>query len=256
MGVEASRGAWYLRGMEPLHGRVALVTGGTRGIGRAIARDLAGAGMRVVLTGRDAHRAAEVAQSVATEAGVTGGDVLGLGADVRDLAALEAAVAATLARYGRLDAVVANAGLGRFAAVDELTVEAWREVLDVNLTGAFHTVKATTAALVASRGVLVTIGSLAGVNAFAGGAAYNAAKFGLVGFTHAVMLDLRERGVRVSTIMPGSVATGFGGHAPSAADDWKIQPEDIAEAVRFVISSPSRTLPSRIEVRPARTRPA
>jgi NAD(P)-dependent dehydrogenase (short-subunit alcohol dehydrogenase family) len=242
--------------MEPLHGRVALVTGGTRGIGRAIARDLAGAGMRVVLTGRDAEAAGEAARAIAAEAGVAAGEVLGLAADVRDLSALEAAVAAAVARYGRLDAVVANAGLGRFAAVDELSVEAWREVIDVNLTGAFHTVKATVAALEASGGVLVTIGSLAGANAFAGGAAYNAAKFGLVGFTHAVMLDLRERGIRVSTIMPGSVATAFGGRPPSAADAWKIQPEDVAEAVRYVLASPARTLPSRIEVRPARTRPA
>ena len=241
--------------MEPLHGRVALVTGGTRGIGRAIALDLAGAGMQVVLTGRDAERAAAAARAVAAAAGVAAGDVLGLGADVRDLAALEAAVAAAVGRFGRLDAVVANAGLGRFATVDELTVEAWREVIDVNLTGAFHTVKASVAALEATGGVLVTIGSLAGTNAFQGGAAYNAAKFGLVGFTHAVMLDLRERGVRVATIMPGSVATAFGGRAPSAADAWKIQPEDVAEAVRYVLSSPARTLPSRIEVRPARTRP-
>lgn len=242
--------------MEPLQGRVAWVTGGTRGIGRAIAQDLAGAGMRIVLTGRDAERAAEAAQAIAADAGVAASEVLGLGADVRDLAEMDAAVAAALARFGRLDAVVANAGMGRFGAVDELTVEAWREVLDVNLTGAFHTVKASVAALEASAGVLVTIGSLAGANAFAGGAAYNAAKFGLVGFTHAVMLDLRDRGVRVSTIMPGSVATAFGGRAPNAADAWKIQPEDIAEAVRFVLSSPARTLPSRIEVRPARTRPS
>ncbi len=242
--------------MEPLNGRVALVTGGTRGIGRAIAIDLAGAGMRVVLTGRDGASAADAARSVATEAAVATGDVVGLAADVRDLGAMEAVVAATVERFGRLDAVVANAGLGHFGSVDELTVDEWREVLDVNLTGAFHTVKATTAALEASGGVLVTIGSLAGTNAIKGGAAYNASKFGLVGFTHAVMLDLRERGVRVSTIMPGSVATAFGGLTPSDGDAWKIQPEDVAEAVRYVLTSPARTLPSRIEVRPARTKPA
>lgn len=241
--------------METLTGRVALVTGGTRGIGRAVALALAQGGVRVTLTGRDEARATAAARDVAREAGVAEGDVLGVGADVRDLAAVAGAVAATLARFGRLDAVVANAGLGRFADIADLTPEAWREVLDVNLTGTFHTVKASLAALESSAGVLITIGSLAGVNAFAGGAAYNAAKFGLLGFTHAVMLDVRERGVRVATIMPGSVATGFGGHEPDARDAWKIQPEDIADAVLFVLRTPARTLPSRIEVRPARTRP-
>lgn len=242
--------------MDDLSGRVAFVTGGTRGIGRAIAVALARAGMHVALTGRDPARAAAAAADVAAAAGRVEGDVLGLGADVRDLPALETAVAATVARFGRLDAVVANAGLGRFAAIDQLTPEAWREVLDVNLTGAFHTVKATVDALVAHEGVLVTIGSLAGVNAFAGGAAYNAAKFGLLGFTHAVMLDLRERGVRVATVMPGSVATAFGGREADGRDAWKIQPEDLADAVLYVLRSPSRTLPSRIEVRPARTKPS
>jgi NAD(P)-dependent dehydrogenase (short-subunit alcohol dehydrogenase family) len=240
--------------MEPLLGRAALVTGGTRGIGRAVAVALARAGMRVTLTGRDAEAARAAARAVAHDAEVAEGAVLGLAADVRDLEAVRQAVAATVERFGTLDAVVANAGLGRFASVDELTPEAWREVIDVNLTGAFHTVQASVAALTASSGVLVTIGSLAGVNAFAGGAAYNAAKFGLLGFTHAVMLDLRERGVRVSTIMPGSVATAFGGHEPGEADAWKIQPEDLADAVLYVLRSPARTLPSRIEVRPARPR--
>lgn len=241
--------------MEPLHGRAALVTGGTRGIGRAIAVALARAGMQVTLTGRDAEAAQAAARAVAADAEALEGAVVGLAADVRDLAAMRRTVAATVERFGALDAVVANAGLGRFASVEELTPEAWREVIDVNLTGVFHTVQASVAALTVSSGVLVTIGSLAGVNAFAGGAAYNAAKFGLLGFTHAVMLDLRERGVRVSTIMPGSVATAFGGHEPNEGDAWKIQPDDLAEAVLYVLRSPARTLPSRIEVRPARTRP-
>ncbi len=240
--------------MNDLNGHVALVTGGTRGIGRAIAVALAAAGSQVTLTGRDARSAAAAAAEVAQAAGVAEDMVLGAAADVRDLPALETVVARTVERFGGLDAVIANAGVGRMAPIEELSTDAWRETIDVNLTGAFHTVKASLSALRARSGMFITIGSLAGVNAFAGGSAYNASKFGLVGFTHAIMLDLREQGVRVSTIMPGSVATAFGGHEPDDADAWKIQPEDLADAVLYLLRTPARTLPSRIEVRPARTR--
>jgi 3-oxoacyl-[acyl-carrier protein] reductase len=240
--------------MNDLNERVALVTGGTRGIGRAIALGLASAGAHVVVTGRDAASAETAAAEIARAAGVAEDQVLGFAADVRDLPALETAVARTVDRFGGLDAVIANAGVGRMAPIEDLSTEAWRETVDVNLTGVFHTVKASLRALRDRQGMFITIGSLAGVNAFAGGSAYNASKFGLVGFTHAIMLDLREQGVRVSTIMPGSVATAFGGHVPDDADAWKIQPEDLADAVLYLLRTPARTLPSRIEVRPARTR--
>jgi 3-oxoacyl-[acyl-carrier protein] reductase len=230
-------------------GKTALVTGATRGIGRAIADALLGAGMNVTLTSRHEDAAERAAADLA------GGDAahaLGVGCDVRDYQALERAVAATVERFGGLDVVIANAGVGAFAPIDRMDLETWRTTLDTNLTGVFHTVKASVEALKKSRGALITIGSLAGTNFFAGGAAYNASKFGLTGFTQAVMLDLRKHGIKVSTIMPGSVATHFGGDAPGPDDAWKIQPEDLAEMVLYLLRTPQRTLPSKIEVRPSR----
>ena len=234
--------------MDP-SGRTALVTGGTKGIGRGIAEGMIRAGMDVVVTARSEAdvRAAEEALSA-----LGGGRALGVVCDVRDLKQQRAAVAATLEAFGRLDVLVANAGVGRFASVADLDVDAWHEVIDTNLTGVFYSIKAALTALEEAEGLIITIGSLAGANFFAGGAAYNASKFGLAGFSQAVMLDLRGRGVRVSTIMPGSVATHFSGRAPSDADAWKIQPEDVAELVLTLIRMPARTLPSKIEVRPSR----
>lgn len=235
--------------MRELHGRVALVTGGSKGIGRAVAAAMVAAGMDVVVTGRDDAGAAAAADALS----VAGpGRAVGVGADVRDRGAQERAVARATETFGRLDALVASAGIGRFASIERLTPEDWHETLDTNLTGVFLAVKAAVEPLVASAGTIVTIGSLAGANAFARGAAYNASKFGLVGFSHAIMLDLRERGVRVSTIMPGSVATGFGGSEPGPDDAWKIDPHDVAETVLFLLRMHPRTLPSRIEVRPSR----
>jgi NADP-dependent 3-hydroxy acid dehydrogenase YdfG len=132
-----------------------------------------------------------------------------------------------------------------------MTPEQWSETIDINLTGVFNTVKAGLDELIANEGYLFTIASLAGTNFFAKGAAYNASKFGLVGFTQAVMLDLRQHNVKVSTIMPGSVATHFNGHEPSPEDAWKIQPEDLGQMVIDLLKMPARTLPSKVEVRPS-----
>jgi short-subunit dehydrogenase len=146
---------------------------------------------------------------------------------------------------------VANAGVGHFAPIQELTPKQWAETIDINLTGVFNTVKATVEALAESKGYLFTIASLAGTNFFAKGAAYNASKFGLVGFTQAVMLDVRQQGVKVTTIMPGSVATHFDGNTPDASDAWKIQIEDLGQLVVDLLRMPARTLPSKVEVRPS-----
>jgi len=238
-----------------LASKTALVTGASKGIGLAIAKALLGAGMNVVMGARD--RAALDAAAAGLTAGpsdAAAGRAQPVALDVRQPETIEAAVQAAQSTFGSLDLLVANAGVGASKPIDELDAETWHRVLDTNLTGVFHTVKASVEALKRSRGMIVTIGSLAGANFFAGGAAYNASKFGLLGFSQAVMLDLRDYGVRVSTIMPGSVATGFNDRTVSQADAWKIDPADIAETVLYLARMSPRTLPSKIEMRPSRTR--
>lgn len=230
-------------------GKTALVTGGSKGIGLAIVRALLADGMNVSLTARSAEAVAEAAAELEPNAP---GRVLGVACDVRDFEQQRTAVERTVETFGALDVLVANAGIGLFTPVDEMLLEDWQAVIDTNLTGVFHSVKAAVPALKRSRGMIITIGSLAGVNAFAGGAAYNASKFGLLGFSHAIMLDLRPHGVRVSTIMPGSVASHFNGREPGPGDAWKVQPDDIADTVVFLLKLPARALASRVEVRPSR----
>ncbi len=236
--------------MKPISQQTALITGGSKGIGYGVAEALIALGANVVLTARSADELRDAADRLND---LGGGRALGLACDVRDAAAQREVVCQTLEAFGGLDIVVANAGVGHFASIGELSAEDWQQTIDINLTGVFHTVQASLEALKSSKGFLVTIASLAGTNFFPKGAAYNASKFGLVGFTQAVMLDVREHGVRVSTIMPGSVATHFGGHTPNDADAWKIQPEDIGKLVVDLVNMNPRTLPSKIEVRPAQT---
>jgi 3-oxoacyl-[acyl-carrier protein] reductase len=149
---------------------------------------------------------------------------------------------------------VANAGVGHFASIETLSEQEWKSTIDTNLTGVFNSVKAAIEPLKKTSGYIITIASLAGTNFFANGAAYNASKFGLVGFSQAIMLDLRQYNIKVTTIMPGSVATYFNDHTPSDADAWKIQPEDIGQLVLDLLKMHPRTLPSKVEVRP--TKPA
>lgn len=233
--------------MQYLKGKVAYITGGSKGIGYAVAEKLIAAGMKVAISGR-------TLRSVETAAQYLGNSdvVLALESDVTKLGDEKEAIQTILDTWGNLDVVLANAGVGHFAPIDEMSDEQWHQMINTNLNGVFHTLKASVEALKKSKGYYITLASLAGTNFFASGAGYNATKFGVVGFTQAAMLDLRKYDVKVSTIMPGSVATHFNNNEPSEKDAWKIQPEDIGALVLDLLKMHPRTLPSKIEVRPTR----
>lgn len=237
--------------MDSLKNKVALITGGTKGIGYGIAKSLLSEGIHVAVTSRNKSAAQEAANKLNSNS-KTGAKAIGIEADVRDYENQQKAVKTILEHFQHLDIVVANAGLGHFASIEDLSVEQWQETIDTNLSGVFYSIKSSIEALKKSKGYFITISSLAGTNFFAGGSAYNASKFGVTGFTQAVMLDLRKYDIKVSTIMPGSVATYFNGNAPDPSDAWKIQIEDIGELVVDVLKMNPRTLPSKIEVRPAK----
>jgi 3-oxoacyl-[acyl-carrier protein] reductase len=233
-----------------MNNKICLVTGGTRGIGRAIAKMMLGEGAQVALCGRDQSA---VDQTVAELHAETGGKVAGKAADVRNHGDIAGLFQFVDARFGGLDVLVNNAGVGVFKSVSDLSVEDWQLVLETNLSGVFYCCREAFPRFeTRGGGYIVNISSLAGKNPFAGGSAYNASKFGLNGFSEATMLDKRNDKVRVTYIMPGSVATEFGGHNPDSGSDWKIHSEDIAEIVRTLLRMPERTLISRVEVRPAR----
>lgn len=235
--------------MKTLKQQTALVTGGTKGIGYGIAEALVAEGMNVAITSRHEDKAKEVAKKLS---GKGPGRAIGLVADTRDYEAQQRAVEQTLAEFGRLDVLIANAGIGHFGSIEEMTPEQWNATIDTNLTGVFYSVKAALQAIKQSQGYIITIASLAGTNFFAGGSAYNASKFGLVGFTQAIMLDLRQYDVKCTTIMPGSVATHFNNNEPADKDAWKIQPEDLGQLVVDLLRMHPRTLPSKVEVRPTK----
>jgi len=235
--------------MESLSGKIAVVTGGTRGIGRAIAERLLREGCQVAICGRaqeSADRAAAAMKPL--------GRVSGYAADVTQVEAVRKFFMAVDRDFGGLDILVNNAGEGVFRKVGAMSDDDWRRNIDLNLNGPFYCSREALARF-ATRGggFIVNISSLAGKNAFSGGAGYNASKFGLNGFTEAMMLDHRYDNVRVSSIMPGSVNTEFSGGPSNRAGDtaWMIAPEDVAEAVALVLRMPARTMVSRLEMRPS-----
>ncbi len=233
--------------MNNLKNKVAYITGGSKGIGLGVAKSLLEKGMRVAITGRNLSSVKLAAESLSKDASM----ILALESDVSSYVSEAKAIQATLDHFGQLDVLVANAGVGYFASIENISPEQWKETIDTNLTGVFNSVKAGIDALKKTKGYIITIASLAGTNFFETASAYNASKFGLVGFTQAIMLDLRKHGIKVTTIMPGSVATHFANHVPNETDAWKIQPEDIGQMVTDLLEMNPRTLPSKIEVRPS-----
>jgi 3-oxoacyl-[acyl-carrier protein] reductase len=233
-----------------LTGKRALITGGTKGIGLAIARALIEAGADAFICGRD--RGALDAAVEALGRANPGRKVSGRTADVSNSEAVRDLFRSADKELGGLDILVNNAGSGVFHPAADITVEEWDSVIGTNLSGVFYCSREALSRFknIAS-GWIINISSLAGKNPMAGGAAYNASKFGLNGMTEAMMLDHRQENVKVSYIMPGSVDTEFGGHS-SGKSNWKIAPEDIAEIVLDILRKPERTLVSRVEVRPAK----
>jgi 3-oxoacyl-[acyl-carrier protein] reductase len=234
-----------------LTGKKAIVTGGTKGIGLEVARALLAQGADVVVCGRDVA-ALESAVGVLQKAQPTR-KVSGHAADVSNSAAVRNLFQLADRDLGGLDILVNNAGSGVFRAASELSVEEWDRTIGTNLSGAFYCSReALTRFKEGEGGWIINISSLAGKNPFAGGAAYNASKFGLNAMSEAIMLDHRHENVKVSYIMPGSVDTKFNGQSSSGGSDWKIAPEDIAEIVTDILRKPGRTLVSCVEVRPAK----
>jgi 3-oxoacyl-[acyl-carrier protein] reductase len=230
---------------------IAFVTGGTRGIGFAVAKTFLERGHSVVFTGTtdDGIARAEHALAAAVDDAT---QVMGVVCDVRDRPAVHRAVDAAVQRFGRLDVLVNNAGVGVGGPIAEMTPEEWARLIDTNLTGVFHCCQAAIPHLrAAGAGWIVNVSSLAGRNPFPGGAAYCATKAGLDAFSEALMQELRYDGIRVAHVCPGSVATGFNGREATAGADWKLHPDDVAQAIADLLAHPERSLPSRIEIRPS-----
>ncbi|HUQ92513.1 MAG TPA: SDR family oxidoreductase [Bryobacteraceae bacterium] len=239
-----------MKNVSSIQGKKAIVTGGTKGIGRAIAKMLLEQGVAVAICARSRE---DVDQAVRELREDTGGKITGSTCDVSNPADIRKFYAFADDTLAGLDILVNNAGIGVFRSVGEMTPVEWQKTIDTNLTAVYHFCHlAMERFKVSGGGFVVNISSLAGKNAFAGGAAYNASKFGLNGFTEAMMLDHRSENVRFCTVMPGSVSTNFSG-VPDQAP-WKIQPEDIAEVVRTVLEMPERTMVSCVEMRPSKPR--
>jgi 3-oxoacyl-[acyl-carrier protein] reductase len=233
-----------------LNGKAAIVTGGTKGIGRAIAEALAREGADVCVSARHED---EVERAVGEIGDVGEGRVAGAVCDVRDYDEVKALVQYASDEFGGVDVLINNAGVGLFGKVEELKPEDFRAVLETNLFGVFYCChEAIPLMKKRGGGYIINISSLAGTNAHPQMAAYNASKFGLNGFSEALMQEVRHDGIKVSYIMPGSVNTHFGGDEPTEDQSWQLQPEDIARVVLDLLHAHERSLPSRVEIRPSR----
>jgi NAD(P)-dependent dehydrogenase (short-subunit alcohol dehydrogenase family) len=236
--------------------RRAIVTGGSRGIGFAIAKAIAIDGGCVAITGLDQARLDRAVEALGREAGDPS-RVIGAAVDVRDRDAIDVMVADVARRFDGLDTLVNNAGVGMFRNIESMTDEEWHRVLGTNLTGVFYCTRASIPELRKARGAwIINVASLAGRNFFSGGAAYCASKAGLVAFSEAVMQEVRFDDIRVSVVMPGSVATDFSGPSEKTDESWKLTGDDVAEVVMDLLRHPGRSLPSKVEIRPSNPKKA
>ncbi|HLO00919.1 MAG TPA: SDR family oxidoreductase [Pyrinomonadaceae bacterium] len=233
-----------------LKGKAAIVTGGTKGIGRGIAEALVGAGVNVCIGARSE---AEISEATAALNKLGGGRVTGVVCDVRDYRQVKSFVEHASSALGGVDILVNNAGIGIFASVAEIAPDDFRAVLETNLLGVYYCCHEAIPVMRArGGGYIINISSLAGANPHPQMAAYNASKFGLNGFSEALMQEVRHDGIKVSYIMPGSVNTAFGGDLPSDKNSWQLQPSDIAKVVIDLLQHDDRSLPSRVEIRPSK----
>jgi NAD(P)-dependent dehydrogenase (short-subunit alcohol dehydrogenase family) len=233
--------------------RVSFVTGGSRGIGFAVAASLLERGDSVAITGTSADRIHEAAKVLADRA--AGDRVLPIVCDVREAPSVESAMRSVESRFGGIDVLVNNAGVGVGAPIADLSEDEWHRIIDTNLTGVYHCCKAVIPRLRRrGGGWIVNISSLSSKDPFVGGAAYCASKAGLNAFSEALMRELRYDNIRVSYVLPGSVATGFSGRTASAGEDWRLSPDDVAQVILDLLSHPTRSLPSRVEIRPSQPR--
>src|SRR5476649_2051367 len=237
--------------MSTLTGKTAVVTGGSRGIGLAIARAIVVRGGSVMITGTKAQALADASREL--ESAATGGSVMAQQAEVRAYPDVERMLQAASSRFGGIDVLVNNAGVGVFSPVSEMSVEQWHDVIDTNLTGVFHCCRAALPHLRArGGGRIINISSLAGKNAFVDGAAYCASKAGLNAFSESLMQEVRYDNIRVSYVLPGSVATDFAGGDETKGADWKIAADEVAEVVVNLLRHNPRSLPSRVGLRPSK----
>lgn len=233
-----------------LNGKTAIVTGGTKGIGRAIAEALVNEGVSVCISARSRS---EIDETVVALRGLEKGDATGVAADVCSPSQVKAMFDFATSQLGGLDILVNNAGIGLFQTVEEMSCEDFRSVLETNLFGVFYCChEAIPLMKQRGGGYIINMSSLAGTNAHPEMAAYNASKFGLNGFSEALMQEVRHSGIKVSYIMPGSVNTEFGGDAPDEEKSWQLQPSDIARVVIDLLHNEPRSLASRVEIRPSK----
>jgi 3-oxoacyl-[acyl-carrier protein] reductase len=239
--------------MPTLDRQVAIVTGGSRGIGHAVASALLVEGAMVAVTGTDEARLRDARQTLGAVAAGAAERLIALKADVRNTDDVNALMTAATERFGGLDILINNAGVGGFVDVATMMRDDWDRVIDTNLTGVFYCCHAAIPHLrTRGGGWIINVSSLAAKNPFSGGAAYCASKAGLNAFSEALMQEVRHDGIRVSYVMPGSVRTAFSGAGDGPATDWKLTPADVAQAIVDLLRHPSRSLPSRVEIRPSR----